>query len=318
MARIFVVGSMNSDTFLKVENFVEPGETISALSSHTALGGKGLNQAVAAARMGIPVTMVAALGRDAVGDAVATDLAAEENLDMTAVLRVSEPTGQAMIQSDADGENAIVVVAGANAANTPENVVERLAAVQAGDIVVCQLEIPEPAVAAALAEAKKRGATTVLNAAPAAPVGHLLENVDVLIVNETEADTILGTKVTDRAQQLHLRYGGSIVVTLGSHGCQYIDAYLPDADVKADALPAHHVDVVDTTGAGDAFVGAFAAALAVGESLATAARWGTALGAIATGASGAQGYTASRADVVALAGVGAASGAGTEAAATEN
>ncbi|MGJ9434002.1 ribokinase [Actinotignum sp. GS-2025b] len=309
MARIFVVGSMNSDTFLKVENFVEPGETISALSSHTALGGKGLNQAVAAARMGIPVTMVAALGRDAVGDAVATELAAEENLDMTAVLRVSEPTGQAMIQSDADGENAIVVVAGANAANTPENVVERLAAVQAGDIVVCQLEIPEPAVAAALAEAKKRGATTVLNAAPAAPVGHLLENVDVLIVNETEADTILGTKVTDRAQQLHLRYGGSIV---------YIDAYLPDADVKADALPAHHVDVVDTTGAGDAFVGAFAAALAVGESLATAARWGTALGAIATGASGAQGYTASRADVVALAGVGAASGAGTEAAATEN
>ncbi|MDY5132053.1 PfkB family carbohydrate kinase, partial [Actinotignum timonense] len=79
MARIFVVGSMNSDTFLKVENFVEPGETISALSSHTALGGKGLNQAVAAARMGIPVTMVAALGRDAVGDAVATELAAEEN-----------------------------------------------------------------------------------------------------------------------------------------------------------------------------------------------------------------------------------------------
>ncbi|MDY5132001.1 PfkB family carbohydrate kinase, partial [Actinotignum timonense] len=135
----------------------------------------------------------AALGRDAVGDAVATELAAEENLDMAAVLRVSEPTGQAMIQSDADGENAIVVVAGANAANTPENVVERLAAVQAGDIVVCQLEIPEPAVAAALAEAKKRGATTVLNAAPAAPVGHLLENVDVLIVNETEADTILGT-----------------------------------------------------------------------------------------------------------------------------
>ena len=142
--------------------------------------------------------------------------------------------------------------------------------------------------------------------------------MDVLIVNETEADTILGTKVTDRAQQLHLRYGGSIVVTLGSHGCQYIDAYLPDADVKADALPAHHVDVVDTTGAGDAFVGAFAAALAVGESLATAARWGTALGAIATGASGAQGYTASRADVVALAGVGAASGTGAGAAATEN
>ena len=254
--------------------------------------------------------MVAALGRDAVGDAVAAELAAEENLDMDAVLRVSEPTGQAMIQSDADGENAIVVVAGANAANTPENVVERLAAVQSGDIVVCQLEIPEPAVAAALSEAKKRGATTVLNAAPAAPVGHLLENVDVLSVNETEADTILGTKVTDRAQQLHLRYGGSIVVTLGSHGCQYIDAYLPDADVKADALPAHHVDVVDTTGAGDAFVGAFAAALAVGESLATPARWGTALGAIATGASGAQGYTASRADVVALAGVGAGSAAG--------
>nr|MCW1079615.1 hypothetical protein [Streptococcus anginosus] len=87
------------------------------------------------------------------GDAVAAELAAEENLDMDAVLRVSEPTGQAMIQSDADGENAIVVVAGANAANTPENVVERLAAVRSGDIVVCQLEIPEPAVAAALSEA---------------------------------------------------------------------------------------------------------------------------------------------------------------------
>ncbi len=303
MGRVVIFGSANADTILSVEHFPEPGETIHANGSTTGAGGKGLNQAVAAGRMGAMAVMVGAIGTDAAARELRAALAGESGLSLTRLREWDGPTGQAFVTVDAAGENHIVIVAGANGSHTAPSAREHLDFLTSGDVLVCQLEIPFEATAAALEHGRSRGALTVLNAAPAADVTHMLGWVDLLVVNKTEAAAIiagLGGEVTganpaEDAQFLCDRAGTDVVITLGGDGLVFAGAD------GSGCLPAHPITPVDTTGAGDAFVGGLAAMLAEGEPLAAALEFASALGALACTAPGAQGYTSTRDDVLALA-----------------
>lgn len=301
--RVFVVGSANLDRFLYVDAFVRAGETISSTSSKEAVGGKGLNQAVAAARAGASTWMVGNLGSDGAAMTITEAIAGEENLHRDFLTSQTgpgdepgTPTGQAMIQISKDGDNAIVLIAGANATITTEHVTEALESLTSADVVVCQREIPDPVTGHALALAKEKGATTVLNLAPATSDTSLLAHVDLLIVNETEAATLLGSTPTAPepetalAGAIHDRFGLSTILTAGPDG-----AYIA-AGGETSHINAITCDVVDTTGAGDAFVGATAALLAEGADLARATSYGIAAATAACTAPGAQGYTQRRRD----------------------
>ena len=305
--RVFVVGSANLDRFLYVDAFVRAGETISSTSSKEAVGGKGLNQAVAAARAGASTWMVGNLGGDGAAATITEAIAGEENLHRDFLTSQTgpgdepgTPTGQAMIQISKDGDNAIVLIAGANATITTEHVTEALENLTSADVVVCQREIPDPVTGYALALAKEKGATTVLNLAPATVDTSLLAHVDLLIVNETEAATLLGSTPTAPepetalAGAIHDRFGLSTILTAGPDG-----AYIA-AGGETSHINAITCDVVDTTGAGDAFVGATAALLAEGADLARATSYGIAAATAACTAPGAQGYTQRRRDFDAL------------------
>lgn len=318
MARVVVFGSLNVDTITQVDSLPQPGETIRAQARATSAGGKGLNQAVAAARMGGDTVMVGALGNDDHGHFLRDALANEENLDAAHVRAVGTETGEALVTVEASSENTIIILAGANGAHSPHTARANLSFLTPGDVLVCQLEIPTDAVAAALRTGKARGAITVLNAAPAAPIGEFLADIDVLVVNETEAEIVAAEvlKATgDEAEQssaaqnppaqlspaqiaqgLHESIGASVVVTLGSQGTYYYSS------TGAGEIPAFPITAVDTTGAGDAFVGALAAKLSEGAELSTALRFASALGALACEQPGAQGYVARRTEVDALAG----------------
>lgn len=283
MGRVLVIGSYNRDTVLRVARFPQPGETLAAAGIDRFHGGKGSNQAIAAARAGAQVAIVAALGRDAAGEA-ALALWAEEGIDATAVARHADlPTGEALILVDARGENQIVIVAGANAA---------LAATEAATatrrdtaLVVAQLETPAEATEAGFRVARAAGATTLLNAAPACPIpAVLLEATDILVVNETEAALLLGHDGTpgELAAALAPRTGRGVVLTAGAEG-----AFWVGRGGAADHAPAPVVEVVDSTGAGDAFIGAFAAALAGGMDPQAALRHGVVAGALACQQAGA-------------------------------
>lgn len=301
--RVFVVGSANLDRFLYVDAFVRAGETISSTSSKEAVGGKGLNQAVAAARAGASTWMVGNLGSDGAAMTITEAIAGEENLHRDFLTSQTgpgdepgTPTGQAMIQISKDGDNAIVLIAGANATITTEHVTEALESLTSADVVVCQREIPDSVTGHALALAKEKGATTVLNLAPATADTSLLAHVDLLIVNETEAATLLGSTPTAPEPEtalacaIHDRFGLSTILTAGPDG-----AYIA-AGGETSHINAITCDVVDTTGAGDAFVGATAALLAEGADLARATSYGIAAATAACTAPGAQGYTQRRRD----------------------
>ena len=301
--RVFVVGSANLDRFLYVDAFVRAGETISSTSSKEAVGGKGLNQAVAAARAGASTWMVGNLGGDGAAATITEAIAGEENLHRDFLTSQTgpgdepgTPTGQAMIQISKDGDNAIVLIAGANATITTEHVTEALESLTSADVVVCQREIPDSVTGHALALAKEKGATTVLNLAPATADTSLLAHVDLLIVNETEAATLLGSTPTAPepetalAGAIHDRFGLSTILTAGPAG-----AYIA-AGGETSHINAITCDVADTTGAGDAFVGATAALLAEGADLARATSYGIAAATAACTAPGAQGYTQRRQD----------------------
>ncbi|WP_276848057.1 ribokinase [Corynebacterium pyruviciproducens] len=299
--RVFVVGSANLDRFLYVDAFVRAGETISSTSSKEAVGGKGLNQAVAAARAGASTWMVGNLGSDGAAMTITEAIAGEENLHLDFLTSQTgpgdepgTPTGQAMIQISKDGDNAIVLIAGANATITTEHVTEALTNLTSADVVVCQREIPDPVTGYALALAKEKGATTVLNLAPATADTSLLAHVDLLIVNETEAATLLGSEspasIPALACAIHDRFGLSTILTAGPDG-----AYIA-AGGETSHINAITCDVVDTTGAGDAFVGATTALLAEGADLTRATSYGIAAATAACSAPGAQGYTQRRQD----------------------
>ena len=286
--RVVVVGSLNLDHTVMVERLPEPGATVAGSAYSTAAGGKGLNQAVAAARQGASVAMVGAIGDDPAGSLLAGVLA-DERIDVGYLRRVAGPSGTALVTVDLRGDNTIVVAAGANGELTVDDLAPEIFVGAA--IVVCQLEVPVEVVGAALEGARRAGALGILNPAPvAAPLpAELLSLADLVVPNEGEVAVLApgssGTGPLDRAaaagRSLVEGGAGAVIVTLGARGALIVgrDRVTPVAPFRVDA--------VDPTAAGDAFVGALAAALAVGEPMVAAARRAAAAGALAATRAGA-------------------------------
>lgn len=284
---IVVVGSANLDLVVQTERLPGPGETVRGRRHFRNPGGKGANQAVAAARLGGDVAMVARLGTDDAGQTLYDALVAD-GVDVSRVSRVEEAaTGLAVITVDAGGENSIVLSPGANDGLLPDVVDAAADVVDGASICLLQLEIPDEGV---LAAARRCGGTVILDPAPARPLAaELLAEVDVLIPNEHELAALAGTDVPDpdRLEDLvavvrALEFSGRVVVTLGAAGAVVVDGG------DAERVTAPEVDAVDTTAAGDAFRGALAQALDRGADLVEAARWGCAAGAVAATREGAQ------------------------------
>lgn len=286
MNRVVVVGSANMDVVLRLRHVLAPGETQLAQGTHVNPGGKGANQAVAAARLGARVEMIAALGRDREGDQLKANLATN-GVGVGGCVHTDGETGKAYILSSSDGENAIVVVQGANAELRAEHL-GLLAELGPQDVVVCQLEVPIATVRAAFELARAKGARTVLNAAPAAEIDGLIGLTDVLVVNETEAAQVgaaFGGSATDPMAMTDFLAGLGpeyVVTTLGGQG---LVARTPEQQIR---IPAIRVEVRDTTGAGDTFVGALAGQLAAGRAFEDALHVANHAGALACTRLGAQ------------------------------
>ena len=283
---VVVVGSVNVDQIITAPRFPSPGETIIGTSMASSVGGKGANQAVAAALAGAGVAMVASTGDDANGATARRRLAERGvQIEHVAVLP-AEVTGTAWI-TVAEQDNTIIVIAGANERWIPDDLP---AIVGSAAVVLCQLEIPLEVVRAA---ARRAHGSFILNAAPAAALpDDLLARCDVLVVNEHElavvaeigADAVTDPEAIAAAhQKLRDRGTTAVVTTRGAAG-----AVVTDGDGVTTALAAPASTVVDTTGAGDAFVGALAARLAVGDGLVDACRWGVVAGSLAVRGAGAQ------------------------------
>ena len=288
-AHITVVGSLNMDLVARAPRIPQPGETIIGSDFHTVPGGKGANQAVAAARLGAQVSMVGRVGRDAFAESLLNNLAAA-GVDHTFVIHDPQAaTGVALIAVDDAGQNSIIVASGANVRLSPADVDGAKAAIAGADALLLQLESPLETVTRAAKVAHAHGVSVILNPAPARSLpGALLALVDVLIPNESETALLTGLPVGDPAEAeaaaaaLRELGVGTVILTLGERG-----ALLARED-GAEYFPAFEVTPVDTTAAGDAFVGGFAVALAEGRSLAEAVQWGNGAGALATTRLGAQ------------------------------
>jgi ribokinase len=296
--RLVVLGGLNLDLVALVERLPGPGETVLGGRFLQAPGGKGANQAVAAARLGARVAMVGKVGRDSFGRALRQSLRAA-GVDTAWVRGSAEPTGVALIFVDRAGENTIAVAPGANhdlrAAELPA---ARLAR---ADGLVTGVEVPLEAVHAALGAARAAGVPSVLNAATVEPLPKaLLEAADVLVVNEHELAALLGQPGVpagaegEAAARLRVRPEQIVIVTLGQRGA------LALVEETVISQPSFPVEAVDTTAAGDAFVGAFALAWVSGASLAESLRDGCAAGALATTRPGAQPSLPTRAELLAL------------------
>ncbi|MDO8208838.1 ribokinase [Conexibacter sp. CPCC 206217] len=275
---VVVVGSVNRDTSYAVDHLPVPGETVLSESVEQHLGGKGANQAVAAARLGRPVALVARVGADDAGVAALGELAAER-VDTAAVTTAPLPTGAATVVVARGGENQIVVAAGANGALDAADVDDAAPLLRGAAVALVQLEIPLGAVARAVELA---AGTVVLNPAPAAPLPReLLAGVDVLVPNRVELAALAGaqpaaTRAQVAAQVAALGLDADVVVTLGGDG-----ALVVRRGAIEHVAPVA-VEPLDTTGAGDAFAGALADALARGAELLEAVRWAAACAARST------------------------------------
>ena len=266
--KVCVLGSINLDIVASVKNLPLPGETVIARNLAQFPGGKGSNQAVAAARLGADTLMIGATGNDEPGARMRAFL--QERGVSTALVKVDaeHPTGQALINVSERGENAIVIATGANSALLPSDIsTEELSSC---GVFLAQLETPVETVKAFFSYASAQHGTTILNAAPAEPEGAaLFPLVDVLIVNELELTAFAGlpeppqqpAAVVHAARQLMSRDGQTVIVTLGANGVVVVD------DEQHSLIPSRPANVVDTTGAGDCFCGVFAAALAAKPAL---------------------------------------------------
>ena len=258
---LIVFGSVNADLVFTVPALPKPGETVLCEGHRWAAGGKGANQAVAAARAGSKVRFFGRIGADENGTRL-RELLAREGIDTTGLASSARPTGIAIIAVDGQGENSIVVASGANLDATAAQVPDAL--LSAGATLLCQNEVPPHETLTLLARAKQRHARTVLNVAPARGLDLVaLHDVDVLIVNEHEAAMLTGHEAVEPAARALAAGREAVIITLGAHGALAADAG------RLIRLPAIEVDVVDTTGAGDAFVGVLAAALDEAVDLAT-------------------------------------------------
>ncbi|KAA8704326.1 ribokinase [Pseudomonas proteolytica] len=288
-AKVVVVGSLNMDLVTRASRLPRGGETLVGQSFATVPGGKGANQAVAAARLGADVAMIGCVGSDAYG-AQLRDALLVEGIDCQAVNEVEGSSGVALIVVDDSSQNAIVIVAGSNGQLTPASLLAFDAVLQAAEVIVCQLEVPMDTVGYALKRARALGKTVIFNPAPAS--GPLPADwyaaIDYLIPNESEASALSGVPVDSldaaKVAATHLLNAGAgkVIVTLGSQGALFADGQ------GFEHLPAPKVQAVDTTAAGDTFVGGFAAALANGQGEAEAIRFGQVAAALSVTRAGAQ------------------------------
>jgi ribokinase len=281
MGHVFVAGSINMDVVATAARHPKVGETVAGQAVHYFPGGKGANQAVAAAKLGASTTLIGRLGRDAFGEQLRTFLS-QQGVDLALVKDTAAiHTGTAII-TIADADNTIVVVPGANALVSAEDIAGLVLA--KGDVAVSQFEIPQATIGAFFKRARAAGATTILNPAPAIACGReLLDLVDILILNETELGFLAHTELHDgdapdrfveAAKRLQIGADGIICVTLGKRGV------LALVDGKASMIAGRAVKAVDTTGAGDCFVGALAAQLADGMAIRDALNYANAAASI--------------------------------------
>jgi ribokinase len=266
--RICVVGSANIDLTFRAPRLPRPGETLAGTAWQLGFGGKGANQAVTAARLGARVAMVAKIGRDAFGEQALQNLQAQ-GIDVTHVtVADGRCTGAASITVDDEARNAILVLPGANLALTPEDTRRAAALVRSAAMVLCQLEIPVETTLQAMRTAKEAGVPTILNPAPAAPLpDELLRLTDWCIPNETEIELLTGMpaaswqQAEEAARRLMRRGPSAVIVTLGDRGALLVDTQ------GTFQAPGVRVHALDTSGAGDAFIGGLAVFLAEGVPL---------------------------------------------------
>lgn len=298
-AKIVVVGSFNMDLTSYMERLPRLGETIHGRHFQTGPGGKGSNQAIAAARLNADVTFVGRIGTDIFGDSAVAQWE-KDGINTRYVLRDAEvPTGVAPIWvEDSTGRNAIVIASGANLKLTPEDVDASAEAVARADVLVTQLEISLDSAAYALKLAKQSGVRTILNPAPAAALpDDIIALADIITPNETELEVLSrlsGSDVESAARLLLKRDDQVIIVTLGEQGAQVV------TKTGSVRIPAFPVQAVDTTGAGDCFTGALAVALAEAQPMNEAVRFANAAAALCVTKPGTAASMPTRAEVEAL------------------
>lgn len=266
MNKTCILGSLNMDIVLEVENMAKVGETIFAKSIATIPGGKGANQAVAAKRMGSDVCMIGKVGLDSNGDFLVTELA-RDSINTEYIFRDSkESTGTAIINVNREGNNSIVVVAGANMNINSAEIKKSYSIIKGSDVIIAQFETPSEITMEAFIYAKSQGIITILNPAPAKKIDNeLFKYTDIIIPNETEAYELTGIivenlesakKAADNFIAVGVNY---VIITLGSKGAALI------TKEKAEIIPAIKVNAIDTTAAGDSFIGAVSSKLGTEE-----------------------------------------------------
>ena len=281
---IIVVGSINMDLVVHAPRLPQLGETILGRDFHTYPGGKGANQATTCARLGAKVSMIGRVGKDQFGKELLGSMN-ESGVEVSAVMPdENRSSGVALITVVEDGDNTIIVSPGANGSLTSDDVVRQQSKFKEAAVVVLQLEIPLMVIETAIQLAKENGVKVVLNPAPAQSLSDsVLQQIDYLIPNQTELSRLTGKKeISEGVANLRSRGIANVIVTLGGDGVFFLE------DSKLTHFPAYPVQVVDTTAAGDAFVGAFAVGLSENQTLAEAVRWGNAAGALAVTKAGAQ------------------------------
>lgn len=264
MNTITIIGSINLDRTIRVKQMPKPGETMHTKEIFSAGGGKGANQAVAAKRSEAETNFIGAIGNDEAGDMM-RELLSEEGIELSGVQTLEkQATGQAYIIVDDQGENSIMIHSGANNAFTPQQVQEHADLIKASDFVIAQFESTLESTVEAFTIARKAGVKTILNPAPALEnvPEELLKVTDMIIPNETETEILTGIEVTDEASlkaaadHLHQLGIEAVIITIGSKGAFY------DVQGRNGIVPAFKVNAVDTTAAGDTFIGAMSSVLA--------------------------------------------------------
>jgi ribokinase len=298
--RLLVVGSINLDLVASSRRIPLPGETVSGNTFNTFPGGKGANQAVAAGKLGAPVSMIGRIGNDAFGTQLRASLEAA-GVDTNAVEAAPISSGIALITTAENGQNAIVVVPGANGELSPRELEKHLAVIREAGIILAQLEIPLETIEYLATAARRENISLMLDPAPARALpASLLASIDWLTPNETETMTLLQQTKTDlrsedmadAAQQLLKQGSRNVLLKLGERGC-----YVAMANGERTLVPAYKVKAVDTTAAGDAFNGAFATALLRGSDPIASVKFASAVAAISVTRHGAQPSMPTQAEV---------------------